>query len=356
MTSRKGVRTLWAAVLVACLGAFGLVTTTSSAAPSRAELERAIERLHEIERDFEIVVERYNLWAGRLEKVQAEIGRTELEIRSIESRMGAKEEAAIEVAVELYKHGKTGALDAVLSSTSLAEMETRLNYLSESEKASVEIFEALSADRAELESKVAQLEEAEAEAATAKLRMAELREEVETKLADQKDEIAELRAAIERAERRRQARLEAAREAAAAAAAAQVAEAPPPAGHNAPVATATSSGAQAAVDAALSQVGKPYQWGAAGPDSYDCSGLTMWAWAQAGVALPHNSAMQYAATARVGSGDWQPGDLLFFGSPIHHVAMYVGNGQMVEAPYTGLSVRVVSAHRSDYVGAGRPGV
>jgi cell wall-associated NlpC family hydrolase len=82
----------------------------------------------------------------------------------------------------------------------------------------------------------------------------------------------------------------------------------------------------------------------------------MWAWARAGVGLPHNSGAQYGATVRVGSGDWEPGDLLFFGNPIHHVGMYIGNGQMVEAPYSGNSVRVNSASRSDYVGAGRPGV
>ncbi len=103
-------------------------------------------------------------------------------------------------------------------------------------------------------------------------------------------------------------------------------------------------------------MGKPYQWAAAGPDSYDCSGLTLWAWAHAGVSLPHNSGMQYEATPRVAQNDWQPGDLLFFGTPIHHVAMYIGNGQMVQAPYTGSQVQVVSAYRSDYVGAGRPGV
>jgi cell wall-associated NlpC family hydrolase len=80
----------------------------------------------------------------------------------------------------------------------------------------------------------------------------------------------------------------------------------------------------------------------------------MWAWAHGGVGLPHSSASQYGATARVDRGDLEPGDLLFFGSPIHHVAMYIGNGQMVEAPYSGASVRVTAAFRSDYVGAGRP--
>lgn len=78
----------------------------------------------------------------------------------------------------------------------------------------------------------------------------------------------------------------------------------------------------------------------------------MAAWA--GVSLPHNSGMQYSATRRVSRDQLQPGDLLFFGSPIHHVGMYIGNGQMVDAPRTGLNVRVVSTDRSNYVGAGRP--
>ena len=82
----------------------------------------------------------------------------------------------------------------------------------------------------------------------------------------------------------------------------------------------------------------------------------MWAWAHAGVYLPHSAAMQYGMIKHVSSSDLQPGDLLFFGSPIHHVAMYVGGGRMVEAPYTGAFVRVVPAARSDFVGAGRPGV
>jgi len=79
----------------------------------------------------------------------------------------------------------------------------------------------------------------------------------------------------------------------------------------------------------------------------------MWAWAQAGVSLPHNSGMQYGATARISQSALQPGDLIFYGSPIHHVAMYIGNGQVVEAPYSGQSVRVAGAFRSDIVGYGR---
>jgi cell wall-associated NlpC family hydrolase len=144
--------------------------------------------------------------------------------------------------------------------------------------------------------------------------------------------------------------------AAAATAATQSIAAPAPPNYNANPAAASNPRAQTAVNAALSQVGKPYQWGGAGPNSYDCSGLTMWSWAHAGVSLPHSSSAQYSATARVSLGSLEPGDLVFYYSPISHVAMFIGNGQMVEAPYSGANVRVVPLRTADFAGAGRPGV
>ena len=114
-----------------------------------------------------------------------------------------------------------------------------------------------------------------------------------------------------------------------------------------------SSGAAAAIEEAKRQLGKPYEWGGSGPDTFDCSGLTSWAWRAGGKSLPHSSQAQYSATSRVALADIQPGDLLFYGSPIHHVALYVGNGQMIEAPETGKNVRYASIYRSDYTGAGR---
>ena len=82
----------------------------------------------------------------------------------------------------------------------------------------------------------------------------------------------------------------------------------------------------------------------------------MWAWAKAGVSLSHSAAMQYGSIRHVGRTQLQPGDLLFFYSPIHHVAMYVGGGMMIEAPHTGAFVRKVPVYWSMFVGAGRPGV
>jgi cell wall-associated NlpC family hydrolase len=109
---------------------------------------------------------------------------------------------------------------------------------------------------------------------------------------------------------------------------------------------------EAAVAWAKRQLGLPYAWGGAGPNSYDCSGLTMRAWQYAGVALPHYAASQYEQSEKVPYSRMRAGDLIFYasdtGNPasIHHVAMYVGGGQMIEAPYTGARVRIVSVRRN----------
>ncbi|MBB3674386.1 C40 family peptidase [Modestobacter versicolor] len=111
----------------------------------------------------------------------------------------------------------------------------------------------------------------------------------------------------------------------------------------APVASvaAPTAATQVAVDTALAQQGKPYVWAGAGPDSFDCSGLTQFAYAAAGISLPHSSRMQSTLGTPVARADLQPGDLVFFYSPVSHVGIYIGNGQMVHAPTSGSVVSVV---------------
>lgn len=110
-----------------------------------------------------------------------------------------------------------------------------------------------------------------------------------------------------------------------------------------------------AVQAAMDKVGAPYQWGGNGPDSFDCSGLTSYAWAAVGVRIPRSSGMQKAGLPPVALSAIAPGDLLFYGTPVHHVGMYIGDGKMVNAPFTGDYVRINSIYRRDFVGAARPG-
>jgi cell wall-associated NlpC family hydrolase len=110
-----------------------------------------------------------------------------------------------------------------------------------------------------------------------------------------------------------------------------------------------------AVAFAKAQVGKSYVYGAMGPDAFDCSGLTMAAWKQAGVSLPHSSSAQYAAGQKISESELQPGDLVFYYSPISHVGMYVGNGQIVNALNPGSGVQISGLHDMPYSGAVRPG-
>ena len=114
--------------------------------------------------------------------------------------------------------------------------------------------------------------------------------------------------------------------------------------------------------AARQQLGKPYQWGATGPGSFDCSGLTGWSYEQAGVILPRTSREQWYAGPHPALGYLQPGDLLFWATnptdpaTIHHVALYAGADQMIAAPHTGAVVTVQPVYLDGYIGAVRPTV
>lgn len=110
-----------------------------------------------------------------------------------------------------------------------------------------------------------------------------------------------------------------------------------------------------ALRTALTQVGKPYLWGAAGPDAYDCSGLVVWAYAQEGISLPHYTGSLWNEGEHISRDDLEPGDLVFFDSSIDHVGIYLGDGDMVDAPHSGAYVRVEAVWWSQYVGAVRIG-
>jgi cell wall-associated NlpC family hydrolase len=119
-------------------------------------------------------------------------------------------------------------------------------------------------------------------------------------------------------------------------------------------AAASTAAAQIAVDTALAQLGDPYVWAGAGPNSFDCSGLTQYAYKAAGISLPHSSKSQSTMGTHVAKADLKPGDLVFFYSPVSHVGIYTGGGQMVHAPTSGDVVKVASVDvMGGYAGARR---
>ncbi|MBK8332378.1 MAG: C40 family peptidase [Acidimicrobiaceae bacterium] len=121
-------------------------------------------------------------------------------------------------------------------------------------------------------------------------------------------------------------------------------------------APAVSGKAGIAVSAAYSQLGVPYRFATSSPGvSFDCSGLTKWAWGRAGVGMPHQSGAQYGSFPHVSKDEAQPGDLIFYYSPIGHVGIYIGGGQMIHAPQTGDVVKISVVHWNKVVGVARPG-
>lgn len=114
-----------------------------------------------------------------------------------------------------------------------------------------------------------------------------------------------------------------------------------------------SGRAAEAIDAAMAQLGKPYVWGASGPNSFDCSGLTMWAWGKAGISLPHFTGAQWNMGRHVDRSEIQPGDLIFYFGDHHHVGIYLGGGRVIHAPHTGDVVKISNLDMDPYAGAVR---
>ena len=114
---------------------------------------------------------------------------------------------------------------------------------------------------------------------------------------------------------------------------------------------------QRVVEVAMDQLGTPYGWGGNGPHRFDCSGLTSFAWRTEGVELPRTSRQQHASTTRIARAELIPGDLVFYHSPVSHVAIYIGDGKVIDAPSSGgvVRVRTDGLSRSGVVGFGRPG-
>ncbi|WP_219420401.1 C40 family peptidase, partial [Pseudonocardia nigra] len=108
-----------------------------------------------------------------------------------------------------------------------------------------------------------------------------------------------------------------------------------------------------ALRAAATQLGKGYRWGAEGPSNYDCSGLTYWAFKQAGVTLPRSSSQQATVGRSVSWDDMQPGDLVFYYDPVSHVGIYAGEGKMINAPQTGDVVKYQTVSSSAFSGGRR---
>ena len=325
-----------------------------SLAVKRAEADRVQAQVAALNDKAEIASERYNAAKTRYESLSAKVATTERQIAKLRKHQHTLQSHLDTRANDMYRQGPLGFISVLLSVNTFEEFDTTIRVLTSLNEQDAATVSQLKAAKADAERARATLVAARTQAGRQKLAMAANAEAVRTQLAARKHLLASLTAEIQTLVARRIAEQRAAEQARTMALLLRqrsVSQGGIILGGNPP----TSSKALAAVYWAEKEMGKPYVWAAAGPNSFDCSGLMVWAYDHVGIHLNHYSGDQINAGQRVSRSNLEPGDLVFFGSPIHHVGMYVGGGDFIEAPYTGTDVRISRlSSRGDFAGACRP--
>ena len=316
----------------------------------RAEAARLASQLDAQNQRVSVLAERVDAARLRADQVAGSLATAEAKLADATRASDAAKARLRNLAIDAYVRGGTAAPVGTAFS-SQEDPSVRQGYIDQLTSGHAEALDAMRAaklslgeQRAALLTAKQQANQALAAVASAERAAAQADAQVRASLAKAKGELGQLVAA-EQARREAADRARASSALRASRSRGSFGPAPP-----------VGKGASFAVNAAMAQLGKPYQWGGSGPDSFDCSGLTMYAWRYGGVSLSHSAAAQYNETAHISLADIQPGDLLFYGSPISHVGIYVGGGQMINAPHTGDVVRYASInHGGMPVGIGRPG-
>lgn len=369
----RHTRTVLVATLSLALigGAVGLVLPSAAYADLPAQIRQTQARIDELNTQAERAAERYDAGQISLARVRQIALSAAARVKRDDAAVAALRDQASTFAAQVYRGGSTAtSLQLLSSATSPTAMMDGLSALNHVAQSQADALAALSTAR----HRQAQ------SAATAKAALADQQRVVQGLQADKASVLHDARAAqqlLEQLQVRQAAVIKAAADAAArrvaqrraaelaaqarASAAALIAFSQRQV--DAPAAPAvirvhrySGDAAQIAVRVAEDQLGKPYVWGAEGPDSFDCSGLTKYAYAAAGIALPHFTGDQWNAGRHVAESELQPGDLIFFHSDLHHMGMYVGGGQLIHAPHSGDVVRIASLSgwfQDNYAGAVR---
>lgn len=356
MNLRKTLTTLTAAAMTASVALAG----TAHAAPidqkrrQAAALEASIAANGE---RISMLAERLN--GARFRVSQAQAGIAEAQRRTAEAQAQTDRIAALLAnrAATIYKGATTGTPLRATDVKQVNELGIRSKYAAAAAERDDALLEMLQRSREELAVQRANLERQRAAAAAERDAVAATQRQVESANAQQRNLLGQVKGEIAMYVAAEQAR----RNAAARAAALAAARRPAAVGRSRtgnperfPNVPAPSGRAATAIAFARAQLGKPYRYATAGPNTYDCSGLTMAAWGAAGVSLPHFSGAQYRMLPHVPLSAIQPGDLVFYGpNGSNHVSLYIGGGMVITAPQTGDVVKIAPLRPP--MGVGRPG-
>ncbi|MCU1669513.1 MAG: NlpC/P60 family protein [Blastococcus sp.] len=299
---------------------FGVLPGTADAAPRASSPQQAAQLVADANHQLEIVSEQVNAARVALDKQKAAVAAADKAAASSQKSLDAMAAQIRRLARQAYTGSGTSRLDVLMTSKSADQFVSQLGTLDAIAGHTNQLVASVKKASSATAAARAKADQAAAKAQQAFDVVSAKQKDLQAKIADYQHQYNALSAPQR-----------------------QVVNLSAAGATVAPTAAAAPTGtAQAAVNTALAQVGKPYVWGAAGPSAFDCSGLMQYAWSAAGVALPHSSSAQSTMGVAVSRDQLQPGDLVFFYSPVSHVGMYIGNGQMVHAATSGEPVKVVS--------------
>ena len=327
---RKRLSTaLVAAAALAAAAAIGLVPVGPSFAdPDIDDVQARVDRLYH---QAEAAQERYHDANLELSDLKRDLAALQADQRRQQEQLDGAQAQVEDSVVRQYQGESLSAVGQVVVSEDPGAFVGQLSTMSAFNDLQDQVFDDFSTELKALQIRRQATAKRAAEVAAVEKQMASEKQAVDAKLAEAKELLAELKEE-ERTEILSRGSTD-----------------------RVPSDVPASGRAAIAVRTALAQVGDPYVYGAMGSNAFDCSGLTMFSWGAAGVGLPHSSSAQFGSGPRIATSALQPGDLVFYYSPISHVGMYIGNGLIVHAANPGTGVVVSGLYSMPYVGAVRPG-
>lgn len=308
----------------------------------QARLDEFMAQLDALDRELELASESYNAAVDRLNEMKTRVQVAEGDLTNSKSAYELQSQILGERAESLYKDGSLGVVEVLLDSKSVADLMSRIKFLNTIGIRDADIAASLKAQRELLQQQVSDLQNAQSAAESLEFELKARQIEImlriqdrQTMLADAQSDLLDL---LDGEYSRRSAE------------------------ETALLADVLSGASEkgivvepgSPVETALAYHGVPYLWGGESPRGFDCSGLILYVFRQHGVKLPHYSGSQFQLGTKVAPAALQAGDVVFFGSPIHHVGLYMGGGYYLHAPRTGDFVKISKlSGRSDYAGARR---
>jgi peptidoglycan DL-endopeptidase CwlO len=359
-----------AVVLTAVLATLSAAATAGADQinDKRAEAQQAESQLNGLYAQQDKAVEAYDAAHAKLAKVNDQIRSNHALLVAAKQNLAEARAQLASIVISAYKGDDQDAAMYVLGAQSFTDLVDRVDVLNRTSHDESSILHRVTVAEHQVAHRQTLLRKERVQARKLVRQAAAARRRAAALISSQQAKISTLKAQITQLVGERKARLARERRARAAAAAAAAAAASqptptpspspspvePPTG--APVPPASSVGAQA-VQIAMGELGVPYVWGGASPSGFDCSGLTMWVYAQLGIQLDHYTGSQWASGVPVPFDQLAPGDLVFFEPDIGHVGIYIGDGEFIHAPHTGTVVQISSLsdswYAAEYQGARR---